>query len=555
MHPNLVQVYDFGQTAGRAEDSEWGGRLFFVMERLEGEALDTFLDREKGVDWRDACELAIKTCRALEAAHSAGLVHRDLKPANLFLTFPGRRPSSFAEVGLKLLDFGVAKELRGGDAPPSASEAHGHDDPNLSKAGAVFGTPETMAPEQVTGGDVDGRADIYALGCVLYEMLTGRMPFDAPSPILMMSCHLRDDVRPPRDVAPERGIPESIERVVMKALAKDRGARFADAGEMREALEEACYGGFFVDSSMPKDVQERAAREVSAKPETIVHADGSLDIIITAEPSDLESLPVEMESVSDDRRRRRVFAPMVFAALASAAIVAFIGTGQKPFSREDVARMIDRVAPFAHATERLAPKSGPRARRRCSRDRPPKVAAAAAAAAEPKPAHVEIAARLARSPATSRWPSRRCWRAPAARSRRRSTPRTSRCPARSTRRSPRARPTSRWTSHARARKTAPPPRPPPGRGRLRRRTAPTKRTRPRSRGSRGAPTRTPSSRACSTRVRCEPPVASTKRGRRLDEILKGHPDHPEAKSMLKDLDLLHAPKVHAGARTWPRRSL
>jgi len=359
-HQNLVHVYDFGQTAGKPEDSEWGGRLFFVMERLEGEALDSFLDREKGVDWRDACELAIKTCRALEAAHSAGLVHRDLKPANLFLTFQGRRPSAFSEVGLKLLDFGVAKELRGDGAPPSATEAHGHDDPNLSKAGAVFGTPETMAPEQVTGSDVDGRADIYALGCVLYEMLTGRMPFDAPSPILMMSCHLRDDVRPPREVAPQRGIPESIERVVMKALSKDRGARFADAGEMREALEEACYGGFFVDSTLPGAAPPRleppastaSTKHPEARPATIVHDDGSLDIVISSEE------PVEpRESASSrERRRRRVFAPMIFAGLASAAIAAFIGTGHKPLSREDLARIVDRIAPFVHATQRLSPK-------------------------------------------------------------------------------------------------------------------------------------------------------------------------------------------------------
>jgi serine/threonine protein kinase len=362
-HQNLVHVYDFGQTAGRPEDSEWGGRLFFVMERLEGETLDAFLAREKGIDWRDACELAMKTCRALEAAHSAGLVHRDLKPENLFLTFQGRRPASVSEVGLKLLDFGVAKELRGGNAPPSATEAHGHDDPNLSKAGAVFGTPDTMAPEQVTGGDVDGRADIYALGCVLYEMLTGRTPFDAPSPILMMSCHLRDDARPPREVAPHRGIPEAVERVVLKALAKDRGARFADAGEMREALEEACYGGFFAGSDAPSAVMASAASSPpsslgasssSASP-SLPTPSASLEGVFFAEPTrdvDLEAsvapadAPVELAADAPVRSYRRpIFAPLVFAGLASAAIVAFIATGQKPIDRDELSRALSS-APF-----------------------------------------------------------------------------------------------------------------------------------------------------------------------------------------------------------------
>jgi eukaryotic-like serine/threonine-protein kinase len=323
-HPNLVHVYDFGQTAGSPDSSEWGGRLFFVMERLEGETLDAFLDREKGMDWRDGCELAIKTCRALEAAHAAGLVHRDLKPANLFLSYQGRRAGSFGEIGLKLLDFGVAKEMRGEGAPPSASEVRGEDDPNLSKAGAIFGTPETMAPEQVVGGEVDGRVDIYALGCVLYQLLTGRMPFDAPSPILMMSMHLREDPRPVREAAPQRGIPEAVERVVMKALSKDRGARFHDASEMREALEEACYGGFYVESNKPATM---APREIPV----------DLDYEMV-----FDSAKPEPTSRIDRPRKRRYF-PITVAAIATSAIAIFIGTGHKPFDKNDLMKLAERL--------------------------------------------------------------------------------------------------------------------------------------------------------------------------------------------------------------------
>jgi serine/threonine-protein kinase len=278
MHPNLVHVYDFGQTS-----SEDGGRLFFVMEKLDGETLDAYLEREKGVDWRDACEIAIKTCRALEAAHAAGLVHRDLKPANLFLTYAGRPPSSLAEVGLKLLDFGVAK----GSHEIGALA----DDPNLSHAGAIFGTPETMAPEQVSASVVDGRADLYALGCVLYHLVTGRPVFEAPSPILMMSCHLRETPRPPRKVAPARAIPESVEKVILRALEKDPTRRFADASDMREALEEACYGGFYVDQqATPRGPEEEA-----------------LDIMVELGLDDVVPMrPMDAAPLDDDRVASRI---------------------------------------------------------------------------------------------------------------------------------------------------------------------------------------------------------------------------------------------------------
>ncbi|MGZ3473257.1 MAG: protein kinase domain-containing protein [Polyangiales bacterium] len=322
-HPNLVHVYDFGQTMGDSSTSEWGGRLFFVMERLEGETLDEFLDRERGIDWRDGCELAIKTCRALEAAHAAGLVHRDLKPANLFLTYAGRRPASLAEVGVKLLDFGVAKEMRG---VTSASEAAGQDDPNLSKAGMIFGTPETMSPEQVAGEEVDHRADVYALGCVIYQMLSGQPVFDAPSPVLMMSCHLREAPKPLRAAAPTRGVPEAIERVVMRALAKDPKDRYADAGEMREALEEACYGGFFMDSQLPS---------------AAIAKEDSFEIVVDTAPAKIE------ETSRIDRPRRRAPGILAFATLAACAIMTM--AAHRAHKIPDMRGFVPQN-PFAHKT-------------------------------------------------------------------------------------------------------------------------------------------------------------------------------------------------------------
>src|SRR5207244_4234737 len=153
-----------------------------------------------------------------EAAHDAGLVHRDLKPQNLFLTNDG---------DLKLLDFGVAMAL-----------AETGDSERRQKGFAVFGTPEYMAPEQVAGETVDARCDLYALGCVLYELVTGTRPFEG-SPVVVMGKQVREEAERPIVRAPNIRIPGELEAVIKRALAKDKEDRFPTAKAMREALEEA----------------------------------------------------------------------------------------------------------------------------------------------------------------------------------------------------------------------------------------------------------------------------------------------------------------------------
>lgn len=205
-HPNLVRLHDFGKSLD--------GRVFLVMELLEGKTLDVHAD--KGLGWREATLLGIQVTRALEAAHAAGLVHRDLKPQNLFLTTGGE---------LKLLDFGVAMAV-----------ADTADSDKRQKGFAVFGTPEYMAPEQVAGEPVDARCDLYALGCVLYELVTGSRPF-AGSPVVVMGKQLREAPEHPRARAPNAELPPDIESVIMKALEKAKEDRFPTACEMRQALE------------------------------------------------------------------------------------------------------------------------------------------------------------------------------------------------------------------------------------------------------------------------------------------------------------------------------
>ena len=221
VHPGLVRVYDFGQAGD--------GRLFCAMELLEGQTLRARLDQGEPLDWKAALRIARQCCLALEAAHGHGVVHRDIKPANIFLANEGRA---------KLIDFSLAKTAEEvGDAP--ADDARGADGAADEAAGAmtVFGTPDYMAPEQAAGGRVDACADVYALGCVLYEMLTGRLPFVGKGVVGVLDAKLRGNPEPVRDRAPNRSLPRSVDRLVMKALARHPSRRFQSAMEMADAIE------------------------------------------------------------------------------------------------------------------------------------------------------------------------------------------------------------------------------------------------------------------------------------------------------------------------------
>ena len=233
-HRNIVQLYDFGRSLD--------GRAFLAMELCAGETLDARM-RSGELPWREAVRIAIEAAKALEAAHAAGLVHRDLKPQNLMLT-------GDAEADVKLLDFGLATALTDSERRPAT------DRERALRGFAVFGTPEYMAPEQVAGDPVDGRADLYALGCVLYEMLTGAAAFEGTSSVEVMGKQIHETPLAPRVRSPQRPIPRAVEAVVLRAMAKEPDARFATAAAMRVALEEA--------RGAPVRRRERARRAASA---------------------------------------------------------------------------------------------------------------------------------------------------------------------------------------------------------------------------------------------------------------------------------------------------
>ena len=210
-HPNLVEVRDFGFTAS--------GRPYLVTELLEGETLRQTLIREGELPLDRALHIIRQTLAGLAVVHAKNLVHRDIKPDNLFLC-------RSEEEHLKILDFGVTKVLGAATRENVGLMAE-------TKSGLIVGTPSHVSPEQVLALPVTARSDIYAVGCVLYQMLRGRAPFAGRSLSETLGAHVTEL---PAPLAASLGVPPWVEAVVMKALAKEPEARFASAGEMLEAL-------------------------------------------------------------------------------------------------------------------------------------------------------------------------------------------------------------------------------------------------------------------------------------------------------------------------------
>ena len=233
--PHTITTYDF--------DSTPDGTLYLAMELLEGKSLHTVFHNEAPIEWKRVFKILSQMCSSLGEAHRQGIVHRDLKPENIYLENRGGDPEF-----VKILDFGIAKVMRGDNSvDPQA--------PQLTATGQTLGTLEYMSPEQLMGKQLDGRSDVYALGVLGYELLTGRLPFpDAKGPAALITAQLKQTPKPPSAVNPQAQIPPGVDRVVLKMLEKDKNQRFADVGALAAAAQECIATGRWGDPPPAADV-------------------------------------------------------------------------------------------------------------------------------------------------------------------------------------------------------------------------------------------------------------------------------------------------------------
>ncbi len=206
-HPNICAVNEFGI------DGE--GRSYLVMDYIQGTSLSKLLDEKQKLPIEQAINLIVQVSHGLEHAHNKGVIHRDIKPGNIIIV------KDNGDESVKLVDFGIAKLIRDDDSGP-----------NLTKTGEIFGTPSYMSPEQCLGKNIDTRSDIYSLGCVLHELVTGKPPFTGDGPLEVLMAHVNDEA----PLLPVTLAQAGLRDVVAQALRKDPAQRYHTVKEFREDL-------------------------------------------------------------------------------------------------------------------------------------------------------------------------------------------------------------------------------------------------------------------------------------------------------------------------------
>ena len=330
-HPNIVDVFGFGMT-----DS---GRAYLVMELLVGETLAVRIKRGP-ISVAETCEILIEVAHALEAAHEASVIHRDLKPENIFLA--KRKEVS----SVKLLDFGIAKLIDGFGEP-------GREDD--TRPGVLIGTPRYISPEQVRGNVLDGRADVYALGVVAFELLAGRPPFSgAAGAYELFEKHAK--LKPPKPSAFNVQLPELADDLIGAMLAKEPGERPSlpsireTFGKLRVAPASALAAQRAAAAAEPTDVHAAppaSAMQPEAPTTKTERALPSTPATVPAErvtSSAMETPTRQISLVDDGSRRRRVVMIALGAAIAAGIAIAIATTGNKLPSHADAATPAPAVA-------------------------------------------------------------------------------------------------------------------------------------------------------------------------------------------------------------------
>jgi eukaryotic-like serine/threonine-protein kinase len=282
-HPNTVQVFDFGAS----QDA-----LYLIMEYVRGQDLAHIIDRDGPLPFARAAPLLVQICGALGEAHELGIVHRDLKPENVLITrTTGGR--DFA----KVLDFGLAKLGAREQAPSETDRTE------------IVGTPYFMSPEQIRGDEVDARADVYSLGALMYTILTGKPPFTAKSAVGVLTKHLTAELIAPSVAAPEQGLTEEIDAIVVRAMAKEPAARWATVGEMSAAIEQL-YGEQVGDASpigLPRARGRMASDFFGSEDEPL---------------SELRLRRADLDEYEQSLKRRRVLSVVFVGVVLAAALAA-----------------------------------------------------------------------------------------------------------------------------------------------------------------------------------------------------------------------------------------
>ncbi|MFO0558236.1 MAG: serine/threonine-protein kinase [Polyangiales bacterium] len=296
-HPNVITVHDYGRV-----ESEDGARFYLVMELLEGETLHRRLQRgPTPVPAADAVAIAIEIARGLRAAHKAGLVHRDLKPANVMLV-----PSDEGGSAVKILDFGLVKQLEG-----ELRE-------DITQEGTFLGSPRYMAPEQVSAGPVDHRCDLYALGVILYQCLTGLTPFDGKTAMDVLVKHINAPVPWMQERAPGVDVSPALEAIVRRLLEKNPAARFPDAESVVNALRDVA-ATFRGDVTVASRSQSGAMKDPALQQLAIPMPTAATTIVAT-EPSGT----IAGTSVSSAQTRPKKSSTVLVAAVGGLTVVAAV---------------------------------------------------------------------------------------------------------------------------------------------------------------------------------------------------------------------------------------
>jgi serine/threonine-protein kinase len=281
-HPNIVNMYDVGQE---------GDIHYIVMEYVDGKTLKEYIHEKSRLESEEAVKIASQICSALNHAHNNNIVHRDIKPQNILISKDGT---------VKVADFGIARAVN------SAT---------VTMAGAnVIGSVHYFSPEQARGGYVDKKSDIYSLGIVLYEMVTGVVPFEGDSAISVALKHIQEKVTPPGEINPD--IPKSIQYIIERAIEKDLNKRYHDAAEMLSDLKRALKepDGAYVKRAIDEDQATIVLPAIQGDPDSL-QKDST---------KEYKALNEDEEEETSDRRRSRVWMGVSIAVIATVLLVLFM---------------------------------------------------------------------------------------------------------------------------------------------------------------------------------------------------------------------------------------